>query len=206
MESLAIQATVRVRQTFHSISRAEQLGLVRFGGDSTSVTHIAAPTTLLLVSGKLCDSKTLGELRDATNDTHTHSMYLSAYKADPASYNPDNKKGGGYWLFDQKMPAAAPFNGTTTYTAELGDACATADVQLQSSLGLNSLTSASEQACQGRAGANRTTPVHNPTTSNGDLLGYVIHTFSVELLPSSHPCLGQLIPLQCGSSATVTTG
>lgn len=123
-------------------------------------------------TGKLCDSKTLGELRDATNDTHTNSMYLATYRADPASYNPDNKKGGGYWLHDQVMPAAAPFNGTATYAAEIGNSSATADVQLQRSLGLNALTSASEQARQGRAGLNRTTPVNTPIASNGDLLGY----------------------------------
>lgn len=98
-------------------------------------------------------------------------MYLATYKADPASYNPDNKKGGGYWLFDQVMPAAAPFNGTSTYTAEVGNASATADIQLQRSLGLNSLTSASEQARQGRAGQSRVAPVKTPITSNGDLLG-----------------------------------
>lgn len=100
-------------------------------------------------------------------------MYLSAYKADPASYNPNNKVGGGYWLHDQKMPAAAHFNGTSTYTAQLDNASATADAQLQRSLGLNALTSTSEQARQGRAGANRTAPVNTPTASNGDLLGCV---------------------------------
>jgi hypothetical protein len=134
--------------------------------------------------GKLCDSKNLGELRDATNDTHTHSMYLSAYKADPASYNPDNKKGGGYWLFDQKMPEAVPLNGTTTYAAELGNASATSDAQLQRSLGLNVLTSPSEQARQGKAGSLRTTAVNTPMASNGNLLGYVflsLYFFHLEM-------------------------
>lgn len=137
------------------------------------------------LAGKLCDSKTLGELRDATNDTHTNSMYLATYKADPASYNPDNKKGGGYWLFDQVMPAAAPFNGTATYAAEIGNSKATTDVQLQRSLGLSTLTSASEQARQGRAGLNRATPVNTPTASNGDLLGYSPLSFQCSSLRPS---------------------
>jgi hypothetical protein len=126
-------------------------------------------------------------------------MYMSAYKADPASYNPDNRKGGGYWLFDQRIPEATPSKGTSTYAAELGSAKSTADVQLQRSLGLNILTSQSEQARQGWAGMNRTTPVHVPTTSTGDLLGWVIcaSVFDCVHMASSH-CL---LPV-CGWSSS----
>lgn len=109
-------------------------------------------------------------------------MYLATYTADPASYDPDNKKGGGYWLHDQKIPAEAPFNASTTSEAELGNAAATKDAQLKRSLGLSCLTATSEQARQGRAGQlNRTTPVNVPAASNGDLVGYV--------LPSYVPCM-----------------
>ena len=143
-------------------------------------------------AGKVCDSDTAAAIRDITDDTHTKTTYVKSYQADPKSYNPDNKKGGGYWLYDRTVTETVPLNADTTYKKEICDAPATTHAQLKRTDDLRVTLSSYEQARrQNEAGTLSTTGKNGIKTASGDTLGYV----------SSYTSMVLKNPLTGGSAA-----
>lgn len=67
-------------------------------------------------AGKACDSVTRAALASAVDSTNSKSVSHTQFTAKAEDYNPDNKHGGGYWLFERTIGHSSPMTAASTYT------------------------------------------------------------------------------------------
>lgn len=155
---------------------------IHFSGTHTNTAHRA---------GKHCDSAARAALAGAVGDTNARSMSHTQFTANPRDYNPDNKHGGGYWLFERQIGNSSPMTAKSTYAAETCAAAVNAATQIEPTKGLRCTLTGYEQArAQNLSGALEAAGAEK-TTRVGDMIGYT----------TTYGAMVQKEPLTGGSAA-----
>jgi hypothetical protein len=135
-------------------------------------------------AGKLCDFRRKQELCDALDNSRQVSQYCAQYTTLPSHDNLDNRKGGGYWLFERQAATSAPLRGQSTYATDICAATDAASKALAPTEGLKVTVIQYEQARRrAKATGGPERGVQVPITSKGDVVGYTT-TYRFAPVPS----------------------